>query len=105
MDNDGNPGNAPRWNSRGKNSMQEFLDATKKIMRYIEFDENGAPTGVFGANFSNYLGCFVRETVPCTVENWKTADEETIKDPIWKHIKVQLILVLEYKFPHETVQK
>ena len=102
MDNDGNPGDAPRRNSRGKNSMQEFLDSTKDITRYIEFDANGVPTGKFGANFSSYLGCYVRETVPCTIDDWKHADQESIKDPVWNHMKVQLILFLEYKFPHET---
>ena len=90
MDNDGNNGgDAPRRVSRNKTNLQDFLNRTKKIRRHIEFGADGAPTGEFMANFSSYLGFIVRETVPCTLHNWKHADHETIKDPLWAHMKVQ----------------
>ena len=89
MDNDGNPGVAPRRRSRDKTNMQDFLERTKKTRRFIEFTDLGAPTGEFGANFSSYLGWYLRETVPCTILDWKHADQESIKDPVWNHMKVQ----------------
>lgn len=80
---------APRRRSRNKTNMQKFLDETKDITRYIEFLDNGMPTGKFAANFSNYLGWYLRETVPCTLQNWKQADEE-LRNRLWDNVKARL---------------
>ena len=64
-------------------------DPGKKRTCKIFWRDLGAPTGEFGANFSSYLGWYLRETVPCTLMDWGDADEETIKIPVWNHMKVQ----------------
>ena len=102
MDNAGSDGVAPRRNSRNKTNMQDFLNRTKNEKRTIEFDANGVPAGKSKSNFQSYLGWFLRETVPCTVNDWKTADKETIKDPLWAHMKVRTITFLDYNILVKT---
>ena len=97
MDQGNDGGSPPRKISRNKTNMQNFLDQTKNTRRHIEFTDEGGLTGDYAANFSNYLGCYLRETVPCTVIDWKKADPN-LKKGVWNNLKARFRFPTNLKF-------
>ena len=54
---------------------------------YIEFQDDGTPTGTFAANFTSYLAVLARDRISCTIADWRRVDSN-VKEELWTEVKV-----------------
>ncbi|KAJ3671469.1 hypothetical protein LUZ60_007548 [Juncus effusus] len=53
---------------------------------YIDFQDDGTPTGSYAANFTTYLAVLARDHVPCTIEDWRRVNVH-LKETLWNEVK------------------
>ena len=56
---------------------------------YVDFQDDGTPTGTYAANFTTYLAVLARDRISCTIEDWRRVDVQ-LKETLWNEVKVIL---------------
>ena len=56
------------------------------LMSPVQFDDKGQPIGKKGDELSSYFGVLAREYVPLSMRDWRSKENNQIKERIWNEM-------------------